>query len=701
MTRARPPAFARSSGARVTIALAAVGVCGALASLGPYGCSAPGEPPPVASFASSTASSAAFAQIRDAWVDPAKTSPAALRGMLDRFIRDFPHDGLEPVARAYRAYLALDDRDFARADAELRQLGGLPPGSTRDLVTTVRASWERLHGNAAGAMRLLRPNIGKNVDPIARNLFEEELALAALASDEEHDQYEALAYMDAWLQGAADEEREATRREVSAIVEKMPREVLEGAIKLIRVKRAASGYGPEIFRIMSDRLAKIALKDGDAELARLLLDPSAGASVVAGDAGAELADLSTSRRGLNVIEGRTIGLLLPTEAAELRDESADVLRGVMWALGKPRGIRRILTPIPAPSRLPSAAPMPPAASPAASPAPIDPSANNACAREASADDSTLSEDEPSDDDAISLVTRDDAGNAARTEASLDEMVGEGASVIIAALDPKTADRAMRWSAAHAVPVIVLTPPATEQVSAHAFVLGEPLSRVLEALVRAAPELANTKVAPVVDASELADFPTRGGTLGPLAILAPVSCDTPTPHAGDPRFPLVDWEKASARAWLVTGSAACARDVSLELSTRGRSGVVALTLAAAAWLPSPKALRVISAAAGLVPIAPGGVARNREIDRFVAAYGVSRLTWWTALGRDAATLSRRIALSLPKDSVSLPAQVAERRASAERALFAARARLWSTESRGFAGKNVISRSICAIENHAAR
>src|SRR5437588_5216338 len=101
----------------------------------------------------------------------------------------------------------------------------------------------------------------------------------------------------------------------------------------------------------------------------------------------------------------------------------------------------------------------------------------------------------------------------------------------------------------------------------------------------------------------------------------------TPHAGDPRFPIAAWEKAGARAWLVTGSPSCAKDVITELSARTRGGgVVALTLDAASEPAGARDLRVMTAAAGILPLVQGSLLRDSELSRFVAAFGPSRLTW---------------------------------------------------------------------------
>lgn len=664
--------------------VAVVAATGALGLAAPYACTTQRETRPVASLASTAPAGVDFQAIRDAWLNPSRVGRIELRAMIEAFLKKYPKDGLVPVARAYVAVICMDAGDFPCADAHLQQLTKLPMGTTNDLATTARARWLRLHKQQAEAMKLLRPNVGKNVDPIARNLFQEELALSALASESEHDQYEAISYMDAWLQGTTDEERDTTHARVVVIIEKMPREVLEGALRIMRAQ--GGGYGEEIARIVAERLAQIAVKEGDAELARTLLDSDAGALPISGDAGIALSDLASSRRGMNVVEGRTIGLLLPTEEAALRDESADVLRGVMWALGKPKGIRQLLP-------VAVTAPTKPASSPGAGNAG---SSGDACMRAVLATDASLATEEPADEDEISLVTRDDSGSSDRTEASLDELAGQGAAVIIAALDPDTADRAIRWSARHDVPVIVLAAPASERTRDFAFVLGEPRANVLAALVRAAPDFAKTKVGPVVDASEVAQFPAHGGVYGPLTLLPPTSCDVPTAHAGDPRFPLAEWDRAGAHAWLVTGSSSCARDVVAELSGRTRSGTVGMTLEAAGDFKRTSQLRAISAAAGVVPLRPEAMQRDSALARFVAAYGVSRMTWWTALGRDAATIARRAAIALPSSIAATTDAVAQRREHARRGVAAARVRLWSTDARGFDGKNAITRTVCALD-----
>jgi hypothetical protein len=594
--------------------------------------------------------------------------------MLERFLAQFPSDGLVPLARSALALVAMKEGDFATADAQIMLTQAVPSGTAQDLRTVARARRLRLGGEPEVALSLLRPLLGKGVDPLVRSTFEEELTIAALAT---HRDYEAISYMDSWLRATAEDDRPETLKTVAALVGRLPRDVLVGALQAMRTQRASFGYGIDIQRILAERLVQIATAAGDVELARLLLDSDAGAIVVAGDAAAALAELATSRRGLNVVEGRTIGLLLPTESPGLRDEAADLLRGVMWALGLPRGVRRA----PSPSAGPDAGVSTPA---------------EACASLEAAPEL----DEPRPEEGLRLVTRDDAGSTDRTEVSLDELAGEGAAIVVAGLDAQTATRALRWGTNYGVPVIALVPPddraspVAAGASPFGFVLGEPRENVIGALVRAVPSLASQPVAPVVDASEAPLFPPQGGRFAGLTLMPPVSCDIPAAVAGDPRFPIAQWAHDKTRAWLVSGSSGCAADLVAELSSAHAHGVVALTLEATALPPHAPGLHVVSAQSGVLPARVPGDPREEELQRFSATLG--HFGWWTALGRDAATLARVAVRQLPVDTVSEAHAVTDRRAAARDRLASARSRLWTTESAGWGAARVMKRALCAVE-----
>jgi hypothetical protein len=634
---------------------------------------------PVAMVASSPQSAAAFEAIREAFGDPEHTTPADLRARIERFIAQFPEDGLVPRARVVLALAALRGGDLTAADAQLALTADGPRGTTQELWIVARARRMRLGGDPETGLVLLRPLVGKTVDPLVRATFEEELTLTALAT---HRDYEAISYMDAWLRASTPEEKPQTIAQVTAAVHRLPREVLVASLEAMSTQRVTLGYGADIERVLAERLVQIATTSGDAQLARMLLEADPQAFTTAGDAGTALGDLAASRLGLNVVAGRTLGLLLPTESPGLRDESADVLRGVLWALGLPRGSREAAA---ADAGAPLAA-----GAPSTTCAPLE---------------AAPSIPEPAPQDAVRLVTRDDEGSLARTEVSLDELAGEGAGVVIAGLDGQTAERALQWGEEHRVPVIALVPPVAHAepgaLSAAAstatrrlfgFELGEPRGPVLEALARAEPALATGYAAPVIDASELPFVLPPGAAslkLGP-----PVSCDIPAARAGEPRFPIGDWQHDGRTAWIVSGSPGCAADLMTELAAARTRGVVALTLeAASAPIPVP-GLKVVSARAGVVPEADARDPRGDELRRFTATLG--RAGWWTALGRDSATLARAALLAMPVDAVSEPHAVAQRRTAIRDSLASTRARLWTTESSGWSPGQTMSRTLCTSE-----
>ena len=669
----------------------------------------------MAMLASSPQSAAAFEAIREGFGDPEHTTPEALRARAQRFIAQFPKDGLVPRARIILALAEMRGGDLAAADAELALTADVPRGTTHELWTVARARRLRLGGDPESGLGLLRPLVGKSVDPLVLAVFEEELTLTALAT---HRDYEAISYMDAWLRASTPEERPETIAQVTAAVARLSREVLVGSLQAMSTQRVTLGYGADIERILAERLVQIATTSGDAELARMLLEAEPQAFTTAGDAGTALGELAASRRGLNVVEGRTLGLLLPTASPGLRDESADVLRGVLWALGLPRGSRT--APL-ADGGSPTDVALSTAGRDAATPPGLQ-----TCAPLELAPTST----EPAPEDAVRFVTRDDAGSAARTEASLDELTGEGAAIVIAGLDGETAERALQWGEEHGVPVITLVPPVgyavdspyaayaaavtaagatpgdarrgANDASAPApraralfgFDLGEPRGPVLDALARAAPDLTRWTSTPVIDASELPSFPLAGGPLASLKLGPPVSCDIPAARAGEPRFPIGQWQHDATTAWVVSGSPECASDLAGELSLAHARGVVALALEAASLIHGAPGLRVVSARAGVVPVIDPRDPRDEELRRFTATSG--QAGWWAALGRDAATLARAALLELPVDTVSEPRAVADRRAVARARLAAVRARLWTTESGGWTAEQTMSRTVCTLE-----
>jgi hypothetical protein len=628
-----------------------------MAALG--GCGGGRSQVPVATLSASPQAAAAFDLIREAWRDQDPIGLAPLKNTIEEFLRRFPSDGLAPMARIALAVLAMNTGDSSTADAEMDLTSELPAGTEHDFWLAAQARRLRLRGDAEGALNLTIPVAGKSVDPLVRSVIEEELTLDALATGR---QYEAISYMDTWLRATPDQDRTHVRAHVGTLVNQLNTEVVVGALKTMQGgDRATYGYGADIQRVLLERLVAVAIDTGNAELARLLLDLDSSVVALAGDRGPILEDLATSHRGLNVVAGRTLGVLLPTNEPGLRDEAASVLRGVTWAFGLPEGIRS------ASSHQPDGA-----TSPLATCAPLEPAPE-------------LGEPEASEQ--LHLVTLSEDGSESGIVRGLDELSGEGAVAVIAGLSVKEAAQALSWSDAHGVAVVTLARTnETPDNSRFGFSLGAFYPAVIGALLRAAPTLGVARVIPIVDPSAAIDVAGDAG----VDVATPVPCDVSTERAGDFRFPIVDWQHGGDRAWLVDASPGCARDLYNELEKASMHGIVALTLQAAFVPPRASGLRVISARAGVVPEIASGDPRANELNRFTDAFGEA--DWWAALGRDAATLARVALRQMPTGPSSQSDEVTGRRTKARDELAAARARLWTTDAAGWDG-HVMPRSVC--------
>lgn len=591
------------------------------------------------SLASSAAAEADFAPIRKSW-----EARALDRARLERFLALYPEDGLAPLARTYLVFVHVDSGDALAAQRALDTLDGARPGAIRDLATVARARFLRLRDRPRDALELLRPLAGKIIDVTDREIFLEEIALSSVAS---HDDYEAIGYLDAWVEGVSEDDRPAIRERVAAVVASLPRPVLEATYRAMRPESAGAGYGPEIRRMVAARLAQIAVESDDSTLARWLLDTSGvSAHAAAGDAGVELGELATSRRGLDRVVGRTVALVLPTSREELRDEAADVVRGVAWALDLPRRPGRA-------------------------------------------------------NDGVRLVTRDQGADDASLVRALEEIVGEGASVIIAGVDRPSAERALAWGEARGVAVIALTAPRPGYGPRHAgVVVGEPVAAELELLGR---ELARRGASPsslVTHARDAFAYEeVRALDRVGAGLVSSVSCDVTSAVAGQPRFPVDGWAATKIRGFIVAGGEGCARDVVREVEAElRRPFTVALTLQAGAELTvHEEATHVFGVGAGLLPILAREArdVQDADVRAFMESYG-AHPTYFVSLARDAGALARAAMQVLPNDETSTPMAVLQRRAAVAQALGASKLRLWTSDATGVTSARHVARALRIVD-----
>lgn len=616
-----------------------LGAMGALLSVGAACSRSVKKAQPVASLSKTPEAAADFAPIREAW-----ETRTLKRAQLESFIAHHPKDGAVPLAKTYLAFILIDAGELIAADGMLGTISEMPAGTTRDLWTVARARSLRLHGAPQSALDSLRPLVGKIVDDQDREVFLEELALSAIAA---HDDYEALAYLDAWLRGVGEEEKERVKQKITQILDSLERPVLEQTYRTMKARGTASGYGADTQKLVGERLSRIAVQTNDAALARWLVDVSgSSAAQTGGDAGLELGELASSRRGLATVTGRTVGLLLPTRDRELRDEAADVVRGVSYALDLPRMAGK--------------------------------------------------------EEGARLITRDDGTDLNSTRTAMEELAGEGAGVIIAGFDRPSADRAVTWSEESGVPVVLLAAPSRGKMPRRAaVVLGERPEREIvmlaEALVRHGAKT-SAFVADTPDDEAAANALDPG--LG-LTLLPPVRCNIPLAEAGKTRFPIDVWWKSGARGWLVSGPSSCARDLLRDISRTASTSTTMTTMPAVAitleaGIPMnevPRHIVVISAAAGVVPVLANRPeeTRDEDIKSFMERFG-NRPSYWTALGHDAGALAKAALAPLPKDTTTDATAVVQRRAIVQSGLLATRVRLWTSDEKGIDSTRVLPRSL---------
>ena len=538
---------------------------------------------PVASLSNTPRAAADFAVLRDAW-----EARRLERRAVEEFLARHPSDGAAPLAKVYLAFVLMDSGELASADGVLGTLTEMPPGTTRDLATIARARSLRIHGAPQSALDSLRPLVGKVVDDADREIFLEEIALSAIGA---HDDYEALAYLDAWLRGVGEDEKDRVKGKIAQILETLGRPVLEQTYRTMRARGSASGYGADTQKLVAERLARIAVQSNDAALARWLVEQSGvSAAQTGGDAGLELGELAASRRGLATVAGRSVGLLLPTRDRALRDEAADVVRGISWALDLPRSAGR--------------------------------------------------------EEGARLVTRDDGIDIAGTRTAMEELAGEGAAIIVAGFDRASADRAAAWSEESGVAVLLLAAPSPPRMPRKAaVVLGERAERELamlgDALVRHGVKTAAFVADTPDDEDAVGALDARGG----LTLLPTVRCDVPLARAGSTRFPVDAWWRGGARGWLVSGPPSCARDLLRDLVAvpRAASAKPAVALTLESGIPVnevPRGIVVLSASAGIVPVLASKPeeARDDEVKAFMGRFGARSSSSATMRGSSRRPLS---------------------------------------------------------------
>jgi hypothetical protein len=574
---------------------------------------------PVATLSTSPAAGSAFAALRAAFEHEPHDQKLASR--LRDFLRRFPKDRTASLAHLVLGHVLLDMKDVAGARSELAQVPEPPPGNAHDFWLALRARLLRVDGQSDAALAILQPLVGTVVDTPLRTILLEEVAVASIDARRS---LEAVAYLDGWLRSVPPHAHREAHDRVREQLQRIQPSVLAQTLEAMQ-GAGGGGYSPELQRLVAEALAKHALEAQDTQLAQRLIASSLGRYLTGSSTGQDLRDLATSLRGAHAVTGRTIGLVLPTDTAELRDIAADAARGAAFALGLPRA--------------------------------------------------------HAEDDATRLVTRADA--SAKLEASLEEVAGAGAAIIVAGFDEAGAERACRWAEDKSLTVITLAVPTTPG-RRFCFVAGE-ARRTSVALLVSALEKRETggrrpKVATVAGA--LAEAVLAHATSTSLDLLPPYRCDPPFSRG---RLPLADWTKQNVRDFLVSAPAGCVRTL---LPALPRGADVGLALESTSGNEDARVASGLHAFAVAPAVSP-------DVSDYKQKFGTNP-SYWTSLGRDAVLLAHLAEAALPPGTTAAASEIARRRARARDGLLSAKATLWTTDATGFAQKHELTRTLHVVD-----
>lgn len=347
--------------------------------------------------------------LEQAWEATSVPQRGTLAPRLKAFIRRHPNDPGTHRARVLLAWVQVEADDLDGAEATLTPALAAPEGRTWDHARLVEAAITTRRGDPQRALGILQPLQGKLLGREVMRLYGRERTRAALAARRWRLLVTALTE---WLE-ESQQSQERVRQSAARSLAQVPSHAL---VRLLEERRAAparkqSAAERWMERAIAERLARSALQDADARLARQLLEV-APTWLRASQDGEQLVLLA--REGIREarVEGRTLGVVVEEGNAVVRRRSAQVVAGVIEALdmGRAEG-----------------------------------------------------------DAPLRLLVRENRGNMAATLATL---TGEGASVLVAGVDELGALVGLAFAEERGVPVMVLDDPGESSARlGYGFILG--------------------------------------------------------------------------------------------------------------------------------------------------------------------------------------------------------------------------------------
>ncbi len=543
--------------ARSCVAIALLGFGGA-----GCGSAARAGPEPEVSLADSAEAQSRFRALREQWQSSPLDARVGLERPLTDFVQRYPTD---PQGRWVRIYLAWISLQRGELDVAERWLALAEPGAAgaaSDLRHVVGASLELARGHADAAYRTLLALSATLIDVDDRLLCLDQLVVAAQASGRHR---EATAHMLELAAQAARRHRERMWRTLEPRLAKIPLSVLEESLsKLSQSSIQSSSVRPAeraaavdwMRRQILDLLARSAITKQDVELAQRLVATPRAADRDDADK-SELLLLATRGAVTPTVAGRTLGLALQLGDASLTQRSIDVASGIALTLD-------------------------------------------------------LADSERSAGQIVLSTRHVENGNVGE---ALARLAGDGATLLVAGLDPDGARKAADFAELRGVPVLLLHEPAGDraELPASAYLLGTNEASANELLYatleRRAPSVVRWGSA---HGPCLRDDPSTRSLLGSA------------PRDG------------RRRGLSFEGDAGCARDLLMSLSGATSSWVLGFGLNALGALGEGLvADEVWAVSAGRLPSFEGP--RDAQLSQWVTRKGRVP-TWYESLGHDAARVA---------------------------------------------------------------
>ncbi|HMJ14254.1 MAG TPA: hypothetical protein VK524_22720 [Polyangiaceae bacterium] len=559
---------------------------------------------PQATLAETSAAQTDFRRIQALWLSSADRSE--LEAEFRSFLVRFAGDDRTRLVRVYLALVHVDRGELGRARQVLEPLNVEPRGTARDFARVAEAAILVRAGKPERALELLEPLTGKLVDADERYVFGEQIVAASLAARRWR---AAIDHTIAWLAHVQTEDVESAQQRAARMLEQVPLLALEQRLQFLDAESDNEYQSTELLpardwlrKVLRERLVESAITRRDAALAGRLLN--AAPALRRAPRGPELVRLASSETALPYVAGRSIGLVLSQSSADSRRRSSEVAAGMTRALGLPRGRRG--------------------------------------------------------PDSVALLLRSENGVAGEMENALASLAGEGAAILVAGVDTAGAERAARYAATSAIPVMVLAlpPGPTDRFT---FVLG------------ANRTLVDAEVEKALEARGVSSFLRFDGEGWPCRAAS---------AANEERFPLAVW-KREAGGILFSTDARCVRRVLQEFDKAGVRPRAVLDLECAELAPGLAERDALVISTGAFPRVGNGAKHTDP-------------TWYEALGHDAASLGAAALANFSVERVDDARAVTALHARARNALASVRVKLWSSQSEGFAGGQQLARRLSVVE-----